>query len=273
MNKLGGDMAGTTVEDAARLLHGARTSSVPIPPLSRTHPDLSIGDAYAIQLAVQAERLVEGRTVQGYKVGLTSQAMQRQMNVGEPDYGYLLDDMLHTDHDRLDTSQFVQPRVEPEIAFVLRSDLVGPGVTVVDAVRAVDFVLPALEVIDSRIEDWQIGLVDTIADNASSGAVVLGSQPVRLIDVDLRLAGVVLRRNGEVVGTGAGAAVLGSPLAAMVWLANTLGRLGVALEAGHVVLSGSCTKAVPVGASDTVSATVAGIGTVTATFSTTEGRR
>jgi 2-keto-4-pentenoate hydratase len=261
-------MTTTAVEEAARLLSQARATGLPIAPLTLSHPELTTGDAYGVQLAVQAVRLDEGRAVRGYKVGLTSQAMQRQMGVAEPDYGYLLDDMLHSDYDRLDIGAFLQPRVEPEIAFVLRSPLSGPGVTVVDAVRAVDFVLPAIEVIDSRIQDWQIGLVDTIADNASSGAVVLGSRPAQLGKLDLRLAGVVLRRNGEVVGTGAGAAVLGSPLVALVWLANTLGRLGVTLEPGHVVLSGSCTKAVPVTASDTVSATVAGIGTVTASFST-----
>lgn len=263
-------MSGAVVDAVVRLLSGARTSGLPVPPPSRSHPDLTVADAYAIQLGVQAERLAEGRTIRGYKVGLTSQAMQRQMGVSEPDYGYLLDDMLHSDHDLLSVEGFVQPRVEPEIAFVLRSPLSGPGVTLVDAVRAVDVAVPALEVIDSRIQEWQIGLVDTIADNASSGAVVLGSSAVRPEQLDLRLAGVLLRRNGEVVATGAGAAVLGSPLVALVWLANTLGRLGVTLEPGHVVLSGSCTAAVPVSPGDTFSATVAGIGTVTTTFTTKE---
>lgn len=266
-------MARTAVDEAVQLLSDARHSRLPVPPLTRSYPSLTTADAYEVQLAVQAMRLAEGRAICGYKVGLTSQAMQRQMGVTEPDYGYLLDDMLYGDRDRLDIDAFMQPRVEPEIAFVLGSPLSGPGLTLVDVVRAVDFALPALEVIDSRIEGWEIGLVDTIADNASSGAFVLGGSPVQVEKVDLRLAGVVLRRNAEVVGTGAGAAVLGSPLAAVVWLANTLGRLGVTLEAGHVVLSGSCTAAVPVSAGDTVSATVAGVGSVTATFSTTEGTR
>jgi 2-keto-4-pentenoate hydratase len=264
-------MATRGVEEAVLLLSGAQASRVPVPPLTRTHPDLTVADAYAVQLGVQALRLGDGRQVRGYKVGLTSRVMQRQMGVSEPDYGYLLDDMIFGDYEQLPVERFVQPRVEPEIAFVLRSPLTGPGVTVLDAARAVEFVLPALEVIDSRIQDWSIGLVDTIADNASSGAVVLGSRPVPLDGLDLRLAGVVLRRNAEVVGTGAGAAVLGSPLIALAWLANTLGRLGVTLEPGHVVLSGSCTAAVPVSAGDAVSATVAGLGRVTATFSTTEG--
>jgi 2-keto-4-pentenoate hydratase len=166
-----------------------------------------------------------------------------------------------------DSGRFCQPKAEPEIAFVLGRPLRGPGVTVAEALAAVDFVLPALEIIDSRIADWKITLPDTIADNASSGAVVLGSRPVRPDAVDLALTGCLLHRNGRIEGTGAGGAVLGSPVNALVWLANTLGPLGVTLEEGHVVLPGSVCAAIPFGPGDTVSATFDRLGSVSVTFS------
>lgn len=238
----------------------------PVDPLTERFPDLTVDDAYAIQLG-QVERWVaDGAVVKGHKVGLTSAAMRRQLGVDAPDFGHLLDSMFHPEHTPIDVSRFLRPRIEPEVAFVLAKPLRGPGVTVADAIAAVDFVLPALEIIDSRVRDWRIGLVDTIADNASSGGVVLGGVPTRLSDVDLPLTGCVLRVGGAVAGTGAGAAVLGSPLNALVWLANTLGERGVVLEAGHVVLPGSVTAAVPVAAGDVVRATFAGLGSVTAVF-------
>ena len=204
--------------------------------------------------------------VRGHKVGLTSAAMQRLLGVTEPDYGHLLDDFFHLEHMPIPIDLFVQPRIEPEVAFVLKKPLKGPGVTVHEALRAVDFVLPALEIVDSRIRDWKIGLFDTIADNASSGAVVLGSTPTDVGAVDLRLAGATFHRNGEVVGTGAGGAVLGSPLNSLVWLANTVGARGVTLEKGHVVLPGSVCAMSAVAAGDTFTATFAGLGSVTARF-------
>ena len=244
----------------------AYRSRTPIEPLTATYEGMDLEDAYAIQLA-QIDRLVgEGRVIKGHKVGLTSAAMQKMLGVSEPDYGHLLDDFFHLEHTPIDTSRFLQPRVEPEIAFVLKSTLTGPGVTVHEAAAAVDFVLPALEIVDSRIRDWKIGLFDTIADNASSGAVVLGSTPTSLANVDLRLTGGVMHKNAEVVGTGAGGAVLGSPINALVWLANTLGERGISLEAGQVVLPGAICGMVPVVAGDTVTATFAGLGSVTARF-------
>lgn len=217
-------------------------------------------------LDAEDELLASGRTILGHKVGLTSAAMQRLLGVSEPDFGHLLDDFFYLEHAPIPLERFVQPRIEPEVAFVLKRPLSGPGVTVHEAIAAVDFVLPALEIVDSRIEDWRIGLFDTIADNASSGAVVLGSTPTPLSEVDLRLAGGVMTRNGEVVGTGAGGAVLGSPITSLVWLANTLGARGVTLEAGHVVLPGSICAMSPVAAGDTFTATFAGLGSVTARF-------
>ncbi|GLZ03779.1 2-keto-4-pentenoate hydratase [Actinomadura sp. NBRC 104412] len=254
-----------SVEKAAASLLDAYASRVPIRPLTETEPELSLDAAYAIQRA-QVERWVaDGAVIKGHKVGLTSAAMQRQLGVDQPDYGHLLDTMFHTDGAPIDTGRFLQPRIEPEIAFVLGRDLRGP-VSAADAVAAVDFVLPALEIIDSRIADWRITLPDTVADNASSGGLVLGTTPVRPEGLDLALTGCLLHRNGELVQTGAGGAVLGSPLNALIWLANVLGPMGVTLEAGHVVLPGSITAAIPVTAGDTVVASFAGIGNVTARF-------
>jgi 2-keto-4-pentenoate hydratase len=257
-----------TRSEAARQLLEAYGSGKPIAPLTTTYDDMTLEDAYAIQLLQMDEFTGGGRTVKGHKVGLTSAAMQRLLGVDEPDFGHLLDDFFYLEHAPIPIGRFLQPRIEPEVAFVLATPLRGPGVTVHEAIAAVDFVLPALEIVDSRIEDWKIGLFDTIADNASSGAVVLGSTPTDLREVDLRLAGGVMTRNGSVAGTGAGGAVLGSPITALVWLANTLGARGVTLEAGHVILPGSVCAMVPVAAGDTVTATFAGLGSVTARFAT-----
>lgn len=255
----------TRVEAATRLLE-AYTTREPLEPLTATYDGMALDDAYAIQ-QLQVEQLVAGgRTVKGHKVGLTSAAMQRLLGVSEPDYGHLLDDFFFLEHQPIPAERWIQPRIEPEVAFVLKEPLRGPGVTVHEALRAVDFVLPALEIVDSRIRDWKIGLLDTIADNASSGGVVLGSTPTAVDAVDLRLAGAVLHRGGSVVGTGVGGAVLGSPLTSLVWLANTVGARGVTLEAGQVVLPGAVCAMVPVAPGDTFTATFAGLGSVTARF-------
>jgi 2-keto-4-pentenoate hydratase len=255
-----------TREEIAGALLGAYSSREPVEPLTGQYDDLTLEDAYQIQLLQVGRWLAEGARVKGHKVGLTSAAMQRQMGVDSPDYGHLLDRMFWLEHEPIPASRFVQPRVEPEVAFVLARPLQGPGVTVADAIAAVGYVLPALELIDSRIRDWKIGLADTIADNASSGGVVLGSTPSTLSAIDLRLSGCNLHKNGELAGTGAGGAVLGSPLISLVWLANTLGARGVTLEAGHVILPGSITASIPVGAGEVVTATFAGLGSVTARF-------
>jgi 2-keto-4-pentenoate hydratase len=252
--------------EAAQALSDAYDSRRPLAPLIQTYSDLTIDDSYAIQLAQVAAWKDSGRIVRGHKVGLTSAAMQRQLQVEQPDYGHLFADMFYVDGQSIPAGAFIQPKVEPEIAFVLRSPLKGPGVTVADAISAVDYVVASLEIIDSRIADWKIGLLDTIADNASSGGVVLGSRPRKLEDIDLRLLGVVLNVNGEVAATGAGAAVLGSPINALVWLANTVGPLGVELRPGDVVLPGAVTGAIAVTPGDTVTAAFSGLGTVTATF-------
>jgi 2-keto-4-pentenoate hydratase len=253
-------------EEIAAALLGAYASGQPIDPPAEAHPGLTADDAYGIQLLQVRRWTADGARVKGHKVGLTSAAMQRQMDVHQPDYGHLLDRMFWLEHEPVPVSRFLQPRVEPEIAFVLSRPLRGPGVTIADAVGAVGCVLPALELIDSRITDWRIGLTDTIADNASSGGVVLGSAPSALSANDLRLVGCNLYHNGVLAGTGAGGAVLGSPLNSLVWLANTVGARGVELLEGHVILPGSITASIPVRGGDTVTAMFAGLGTVTARF-------
>ncbi|MCW2775270.1 MAG: putative hydratase [Nocardioides sp.] len=259
-------MDASTRVEAARLLLDAYATGRPIAPLTSTYDGMSLEDAYAIQLLQVEERLAGGRSVKGHKVGLTSAAMQRLLGVSEPDFGHVLDDFFHLEHEPIPMDGFLQPRIEPEVAFVLKAPLRGPGVTVHEAIAAVDFVLPALEIVDSRIEDWKIRLFDTVADNASSGGVVLGSTPTPLHKFDLRLVGAVMTRNGAVVGTGAGGAVLGSPISSLVWLANTVGARGVTLEPGHVVLPGSVCAMVTVSPGDTVTARFGGLGSVTARF-------
>ena len=249
---------------AAEHLLKAYASGKPVTPVVEAFPQATITDAYRIQQVQVARWAADGDVVRGHKVGLASAAMQRQAGVDQPDYGHLTASMFFLEHQPIPAGTFLQPRIEPEIAFVLARPLRGPGVTVADAVRAIDFVLPALEIVDSRVADWRIGIVDTIADNASSGGVILGATPVSPRSVDLRLTGCVLHHNGAVAATGAGGAVLGSPINSLVWLANTVGPLGIELEAGHVVLPGSMTQAQTLAPGDTVSTTIAGIGTVTA---------
>ena len=251
---------------AAQALLAAYASRQPIAPLTETYPDIVFADAYEIQKLQIEQRLAEGRVVKGHKVGLTSAAMQKQLGVDQPDFGHLLDDMFYLEHLPIPMGPWLQARIEPEVAFVLGRPLKGPGVTIADAVRAVEFVLPSLELVDSRIRDWKIGIIDTISDNASSGGVVLGGRPTKLTDIDLRLVGCTLYKNGQIVGTGANGAVLGNPLNSLVWLANTVGPQGVTLEPGHVVLPGSVTKMQPVAAGDVFVANWGPLGSVTARF-------
>jgi len=251
---------------AAQSLAAAYLTREPVPPLIETYDGVTLDDAYAVQQAQVEHWLGGGAVVRGHKVGLTSAAMRRQLGVDQPDFGVLRDDMFHDEFAPIPVDRFLQARIEPEVAFVLRSDLRGPGVTAADAATAVDFVLPALEIIDSRIRDWKISLVDTVADNASSGGVVLGRTPYGCDAVDLRLMVCHLYRGDDLVAAGEGRAVLGSPLNALVWLANTLGGRGAGLRAGQVVLPGSVTAAQPVRAGDTWTARFAGLGSVTARF-------
>jgi 2-keto-4-pentenoate hydratase len=245
--------------DAERLsladeLFVATQRSAPIPRLSTRFPAMTVVDSYEIQRIVTGRRLGDGAVVRGHKVGLSSWAMQQMMGVDEPDYGHLLSDMFVPEYSTIDMSGLCAPRVEVEVAFVLAEDLPAPGCTVADVLRCTAFICPALEIIDSRIADWNIGLLDTIADNASSGLLVLGGNRTPVGAVDLRTIGAVLRANGAVIDTGSAGAVLGNPATSVAWLANKLHPLGVQLQAGHVVLPGSCTRAHDVHASETVRA-------------------
>lgn len=254
------------VDTYADALAEAARTGVAIAPLTEQQPGLTVDDAYAIQARNTARRLAEGRRIVGRKIGLTSKAMQAQLGVSEPDYGALFDDMLVPDGDAADMTRFLAPRVEAEFAFVMESDLAGPGVDALAAGRAVAGVVPAIEIIDSRIADWRITLADTIADNASSGAFVVGSNITPLAGLDLKLTGVALTHNGAVAATGTGAAVLGDPLRCVAWLANALGGHGESLRAGDIVLSGAVHAAVGVAAGDFVEARFAHLGSVGVRF-------
>jgi 2-keto-4-pentenoate hydratase len=232
--------------DAARALAQASRDLVAIEPLSASYADMTVEDAYEIQVANVSQLLDSGRLVRGHKVGLTARAMQEMLGVDEPDFGHLLDDMFVYENSEVSLDRFIQPRVEPEVAFVLDRPLAGPGVTVADVIRATAFVLPAIEIVDSRIADWRIALVDTVADNASSGAVVLGGSPRLLTDIDVRQLGVTVATNGEIRETGRSSAVLGNPAVAVAWLANRLAPFGTGLAEGEVIMPGACTRMIPV---------------------------
>lgn len=254
-----------TIAKCSDMLLTAERERAPIAPLTEQFSELTVDQAYAIQLGVVKQKLAWGESVAGHKIGLTSKPMQQMLGVGEPDYGHLFRSMWFRSGDRI-THPLIQPRVEPEIAFVLKSALRGPGVSVHDVLAATDYVVPALEVIDSRIANWKIKLADTVADNASSGCFVLGGQINRPTAVDLAAAGMVMRLDGEVVQTGAGAAVLGHPALGVAWLANKLAEFGTTLEPGHVILSGSVSAAVTVKPGSYVWVSFGGLGTVEAIF-------
>jgi 2-oxopent-4-enoate hydratase len=246
----------------ARALYEARASRVPIAPLTDDDPAMGMADGYAVQRDLVAMLLGDGDRVVGYKAGLTSVPMQRQFGVDTPDYGPVLESTLYADGDRVPRAAFIAPKVEAEIVFRLGTGLAGPGVTVAMADAAISEVMAGLEVVDSRIADWRIRLADTIADLASTGAVVLGSRAVPASSVDPRLIGMVFSRNDEIVATGAGAAALGNPVAVVAWLANTLGEHGVALEAGQVIMTGALHAAVTMDHGDKFVAEFDRLGTV-----------
>jgi 2-keto-4-pentenoate hydratase len=263
---MAGGLAMTDCHALATALLAAYATGTTLPPLTETCDGLTLDDAYAIQQIQIRSRIAAGSVIVGFKVGLTSQPMREQFGVNDPDFGHLLSDMTHAADAPIPASQFLQPRAEPEIALVLGRPLRGPGLTVSDIVAATAYALPAIEIIDSRIAGWRISLIDTVADNASSGGFVLGQTPTPVDRLDLSLTGCVFRRNGRIVATGAGAAVLGSPLHAATWLANELTSRGAELEAGHAILTGSVTAAVTVTAGDSVTATFDHMGSVTAVF-------
>jgi 2-oxopent-4-enoate hydratase len=240
----------------------AEVGADPIEPLSVTCPGLTVADAYSIQSVNARHRVAAGALVVGHKIGLTSRAMQEMLGVDQPDYGHLYDQIVLPSGSQLARAELIAPRIEPEIAFVLGRDLRGPDVDADQVLAATDHVLPALEVIDSRIADWKITLVDTVADNASCARAVLGGEGKSPRGLDLAASLVTLSVNGEVVDTGVGVAVLGHPARAIAWLANALAGYGVGLEAGQVILPGSMTAAVPLGSGDLVRADFGELGSV-----------
>lgn len=260
------------LERVVEALWCAQVDRAPCPRVTALAPGMTVADSYAVQQRTVARRAQSGlfgpgALPVGYKIGLTSVAVQRWLNVSEPDFGTLLDDMQCFDGDTIPLGVLLQPRAEAEIAFVLKRPLRGPGITPAHVIAATDFILPAIELIDSRIAAWSITYEDTIADNASSGLFVLGSDPVLLRSASLRLAGMALRKNGQVVSTGAGCACLGHPTRAVAWLANTLGRFGRAIEPGQIILSGALGPVTPITYGDVLQADIAHVGRVVAVMS------
>ncbi|MGO9101983.1 MAG: 2-oxo-hept-4-ene-1,7-dioate hydratase [Mycobacterium sp.] len=258
--------------DLARRLYAAEQTRTPIRQLSLDYPGMTVEDAYAVQRALVALKVADGREVKGRKIGLTSKVMQRAVSIDEPDYGALFDDMFVEDGGRVPLGRFIRPRVEVELAFILGEALRGPGVTLFDVLRATEFVTPALEILDARVQmsDPESGhlrtIVDTIADNAADAGLVLGGRVVRPLDVDLRWVAALLLRNGTIEESGVAAAVLNHPANGVAWLANRFAPHGVSLERGEVILSGSFTKPVFAEPGDTFVADYGPLGTVSVTF-------
>lgn len=236
-----------------------------IPQLSRTYPDIELQDAYAIQKLWADLHREKGARQVGHKIGLTSRAMQMASKITEPDYGHLLDHMMYRDGAQIDTSTFIRPRLEVELAFVLASDLEGPGIQIYDVMRATEYVVPALEIIDYRTEVPR-AITDTIADNAASGGVVVGGRVVRPFDVDVRWVGATLSKNGIIEESGVSASIMGHPAAGIAWLANKLHAVGEKLEKGQIVLGGSFTRPVDIVKGDVIEANYGELGSIGVSF-------
>lgn len=260
------------VRDLAVRLFEAEQTRVQTPVLSQNHPDADMDDAYAVQAEVIRLKLADGRFAKGWKIGLTSKAMQYALNIDIPDSGVLLDDMFFPDSAAIPAGRFIQPRVEAEIAFVMKSPLTGPNVTIIDVLNATDYVVPSLEILDTRVQrvDKQTGkartIFDTVADNAANAGIVTGGRPMRPDAIDLRWVGAIVSRNGQVEETGLGAGVLNHPAAGIAWLANRLSNYGGAIKAGETVLSGSFIRPVEARNGDTIIADFGPMGTVSVYF-------
>jgi 2-oxo-hept-3-ene-1,7-dioate hydratase len=256
----------------AQELHQSERTRSQIEQLSKRHPSMTIEDSYAIQRAWMKLKYAQGRRVIGHKIGLTSRAMQLASQITEPDYGTLLDDMLLRDGSEVEAARFIVPRFEVELAFILARPLKGPGVTLFDVLNATDYVVPALELIDARIEPFDREtqaprkVLDTIADNAANAAIVLGGRPMKPDAVDWRWAGALLYKNGVIEESGLGAAVLNHPANGVAWLANKLGAYDEGLAAGEIVLGGSFTRPVPCAAGDTFHADYGPLGSISVRF-------
>ena len=238
---------------AADILMTAEKQRKQATQLSKTWPGITMEDAYAISTEVGDRKIAGGAKLIGYKVGLTSKAMQRSSQIDEPDYGHLLDSMMIADGAKVAHENFCLPRVEVELAFVLAKPLRGPGVSLTDVLRATEYVIPAIEIVDARLQDPR-KIFDTVADNGAAAGIVVGGRPVGPLEVDLRWIGGIMYRNAEIEETGVAAGVLGHPALGVAWLANKLGQHGVTLNAGHLVLAGSFTRVVFARKGDTLHA-------------------
>ncbi|WP_104104172.1 2-oxo-hept-4-ene-1,7-dioate hydratase [Arthrobacter sp. 08Y14] len=250
---------------ADELVEAGRTR-IPVPRLTARYPDMTVEDAYRVQTLWRQRCEAEGRRLAGRKIGLTSRAMQLATGITEPDYGVIFADMVLENGCTVQWDQYSFPRVEVELAFVLKRDIAGPGATIFDVLNATEYVVPALEILDSRIEMAGRTIVDTISDNAAMGAMVLGGNPVRPRDIDLRWVSAVLYRNQGIEETGVAAGVLGHPAAGVYWLANKIAPHGDGLKAGEIILAGSFTRPMPVHRGDTVFADYGKLGTITCRF-------
>ena len=252
------------VEELGDELFESLRTRCPVDPLTDREPNLTVEEAYRIQKHVIRRRLALGDRVVGKKIGLTSRVVQRALGVNEPDFGHLLGSMAATETIKIDA--LLQPRAEGEVAFLLERDLTGPGVTNADVIRATRSVMPCFEIVDSRVKNWRIKLQDTVADNGSAALFVLGDRSTDPKSLDLSTCGMVLEKNGMLECTGAGAAALGSPVTCVAWLANALGRLGIPLRAGEVILSGSLGALIPVAAGDSLHLSIGGLGSASVCF-------
>lgn len=256
------------VVEAAAALQRARETGVPVAPVRALLTQGGLAAAYEVQRIAMDSAVASGARIVGWKIGLTAKAVQQQLGVDQPDFGVLMSDTAYGDAEPIPLSRLLQPRIEAEVAFVLERDMPEGPVTAADVLANTAFVVPALEVVDSRIANWDISILDTVADNASAGVFTLGLKPTRLTDVDLREAEMALDVDGNPLSSGSGSACLGHPVNAVVWLANTLGTAGQQLRAGDVILSGALGPMAPVTGSGTYRAHISGLGTVGAEFVT-----
>ena len=235
-------------------------------PLTSRHADLTVDDAYRIQQRVNARRIEAGERMIGKKIGVTSQVVMDMLGVYQPDFGMLSDAMLYREGEAIPAASLIQPKAEGEIAFVLRHDLQGPGVSVADVLAATAGVMACFEIVDSRIRDWKIRIQDTVADNASCGVFVIGAARVAPRALDLAAVKMDILKNGAHIASGTGAAVQGHPATAVAWLANTLGRFGIPFLAGEIILSGSLAPLLPITPGDRFDMSLTGIGTASISF-------
>jgi 2-oxo-hept-3-ene-1,7-dioate hydratase len=250
---------------AADILMNAEKEHKQAVQLTKTFPDITIDDSYAISSLVAKRKIAAGAKLIGHKVGLTSKAMQRSSQIDEPDYGHLLDHMVIADGAKVPHQNFCLPRVEVELAFILGKALEGPGIGLTDVLRATEYVVPSLEIVDARLQDPR-KIFDTVADNGAAAGIVVGGRPVGPLDVDLRWVGGIMYRNSEIEETGVAAGVLGHPALGVAWLANKLGAHGVALEPGHIVLAGSFTRVVFAQKGDTLHGDFGALGGIAVQF-------